>query len=111
LVFPFILASFSVTGAAASTACADKRQPASRLDSYFCDPQNPWQRGTNGTNGFLRQHVPKGPDLSGYSEAQLNAMARQLNERPRKTLNFETPAERFHQTVARSVETTTLICR
>jgi len=74
---------------------------ATDIRVYFCDPQHPWQRGSNeNANGLLRQYFPKGMDLSDISQSKLNAIARRLNERPRKTLGFETPAERFAQCVA-----------
>jgi len=74
---------------------------ATDIQVYFCDPQSPWQRGSNeNTNGLLRQYLPKGIDIAGYSQAKLNAVARQLNERPRKTLGYQTPADMFSQTVA-----------
>ena len=74
---------------------------ATDVQVYFCDPQSPWQRGTNeNTNGLLRQYFPKGTELSTYSQSELNRVARELNERPRKTLGFRTPADTLYAGVA-----------
>ena len=74
---------------------------ATDIKVYFCDPRSPWQRGSNeNTNGLLRQYFPKGTDLSKYSQAQLNTVALQLNQRPRETLSFDTPVNKLHACVA-----------
>ena len=74
---------------------------ATQVQVYFCDPQSPWQRGTNeNTNGLLRQYFPHGTDLKNYTQADLNAVAQRLNSRPRKTLGYATPADKLAATVA-----------
>ena len=77
---------------------------ATDVKVYFCNPQSPWQRGTNeNTNLLLRQYFPRGANLSAYSQAQLDRVALRLNQRPRKTLGFETPASRLQASVASTV--------
>src|SRR6266704_4160505 len=74
---------------------------ATNVKVYFCDPHSPWQRGTNeNTNRLLRQYLPKRSDLSGYTQTQLDKIALRLNQRPRKTLGFQTPASKLQQSVA-----------
>jgi IS30 family transposase len=74
---------------------------ATDVQVYFCDPQSPWQRGSNeNTNGLLRQYLPKKADLSCYSQAELDEIALRLNQRPRKTLGFQTPADKLQASVA-----------
>ena len=69
---------------------------ATNVQVYFCDPRSPWQRGSNeNTNGLLRQYFPRGTDFSRISQSYLNAIALRLNQRSRKTLGFQTPADRL----------------
>ena len=77
---------------------------ATDVQVYFCDPQSPWQRGSNeNTNLLLRQYFPKRTDLSAHSQARLDQVALRLNQRPRKTVGFETPASKLQASVASTI--------
>ena len=78
---------------------------ATDVKVYFCDPQSPWQRGSNeNTNGLLRQYFPKKTDLSDYTQSDLNKVALRLNQRPRETLGFQTPASKLQKVLRRPSE-------
>jgi transposase, IS30 family len=87
-------------------ACHPELARRLKIDIWFCDPHAPWQRGSNeNTNGLLRQFLPKGADLSQYSQRGLDHIAKLMNDRPRKTLGWRTPAEAFAQEIALSAQT------
>ena len=77
---------------------------------YFCDPHNPWQRGSNeNMNGLVRQYLPKGTDLSGYSQEQLDAIADEINNRPRKGLGVRSPLSVYRELLVNTPQHSTLI--
>ena len=95
------LASFADLGPRTGDGPAQKFTLATDIQVYFCDPQSPWQRGSNeNTNGLLRQYLPKNADLSSFSQSELDAIALRLNQRPRQTLGFQTPAAKLQSSVA-----------
>jgi IS30 family transposase len=90
-------------------ACHPELARRLKIDIWFCDPHTPWQRGSNeNTNGLLRQFLPKGSDLSQYSQRDLSHIAKLLNDRPRKTLGWKTPAETMQAELAQFAKTVAL---